>query len=142
MLVDRTEPKATVKISMRIGQRLPLFTGAFGRCLAAQSPLSRTEIEGRFNKIRLARPPDFDQWFAGLNEVCEVGLAVDRGNLAIGITTVAIALADSTDQPFPAVSAIGISGQIDDAKLEGLSRDMLRLGKTADQRGWQAKNDL
>lgn len=67
---------------------------------------------------------------------CEVGLAVDRGNLAIGITTVAIALADSTDQTFPAVRAIGISGQIDDAKLECLSRDMLRLGKTADHRGW------
>ncbi|EIE48955.1 transcriptional regulator [Citreicella sp. 357] len=128
VLVDRTEPTATVQISMRIGQRLPLFTGAFGRCFAAQSPLPRAAIERRFKKIRLARPPDFDQWFAGLDHVREVGLAVDRGNFAIGITTVAITLPGPRDQPFLAVSAIGISEQIDDAKLESLSRDMLRLG--------------
>lgn len=135
VLVDRTEPTATVQISMRIGQRLPLFAGAFGRCFAAQSRLSKAEIERRFNKIRLARPPDFNQWYAGLDHVREVGLAVDRGNFAIGITTAAIALADAKDHPFLAVSAIGISEQIDDSKLESLSREMLGLAKTAGGKG-------
>jgi DNA-binding IclR family transcriptional regulator len=120
---------------MRIGQRLPLFTGAFGRCFAAQSRLPRAKMERRFKKIRLARPPDFDQWYAGLGHVRQAGFAVDRGNFALGITTVAIALADAKDQPFLAVSAIGISEQIDDARLEALSRDMLVLAKIAAQRG-------
>ena len=135
VLVDRTEPTATVQISMRIGQRLPLFTGAFGRCFAAQSHLSRAEIECRFNKIRLARPLEFDQWYAGLDHVRDVGMAVDRGNFAIGITTAAIALADAKDQPFLAVSAISISEQIEDSKLDSLSREMLELAKIAGQRG-------
>ncbi|MEZ5676257.1 transcriptional regulator, IclR family [Thalassovita litoralis] len=135
VLVDRAEPTATVQISMRIGQRLPLFSGALGRCFATLSNLPKAKMERQFKKVRLARPLDFDQWYTELQQVREAGFAVDRGNFAIGITTVAIALSDAKGQPFLAVSAIGISEQIDDAKLEALSHNMLGLAKIAEQKG-------
>ncbi|MGD9861885.1 MAG: IclR family transcriptional regulator [Pseudodonghicola sp.] len=135
LLVDRTEPTSTVQISMRIGQRLPMFVGALGRCLAAQSDLPRSKMERRFNKIRLARPIDFETWYDEVQKVREAGFAVDRGHFSLGITTVAVGIPDANMQPFLAISAIGISEQIDDAKLEALSQDMLTLARIATQQG-------
>lgn len=131
LLVDRAEPVSTVQISMRIGQRLPMFVGALGRCLAASSNLPRKELRSRFDRIRWARPIDFDTWLAEVEQVRQRGYAVDRGHFARGIITVSVALRDASDAPFLAISAIGISEQIDDDRLNGLAGEMLELVESA-----------
>jgi len=133
LLVDRAEPVSAVQISMRIGQRLPMFVGALGRCFAAQSPLPKSEIEHLFKQARLARPIEFENWYNNLQETRDRGFAVDEGNFSIGITTVAVTIENGINAPFLAVSAIGISAQIDAEKLKGLSQEMLPLSKMSTQ---------
>lgn len=135
LLVDRAEPSTTVQISMRIGQRLPMFVGALGRCFAAQSGLEKSRIERRFRRIRLAQPIDFEQWYREVQQVHQNGYAVDRGNFSRGITTAAVGIPDANNQPLLAVSAIGISEQIDDTRLAALCQDLLALARNARQHG-------
>ncbi|MGR3700137.1 MAG: IclR family transcriptional regulator [Roseovarius sp.] len=136
LLVDRAEPSTTtVQISMRIGQRLPMFVGSLGRCFAAQSGLEKAKMERRFRKIRLARPIDFEEWYQEVQKVHETGYAVDRGNFSRGITTAAVGIPDANNRPLLAISAIGISEQIDDEKLDALCQDLLGLARNARQHG-------
>ncbi|WP_456388386.1 IclR family transcriptional regulator [Profundibacter sp.] len=131
LLVDRAEPISAVQISMRVGQRLPMFVGALGRCFAAHSPLPKSKIERRFKAARFARPIEFDEWYNDVLQVRERGFAVDEGYFSLGITTVAITIANGINPPFLAVSAIGISAQIDAEKLNNLSQEMLAISKMA-----------
>lgn len=131
LLVDRAEPNTTVQISMRIGQRLPLLAGALGRCLAVQSGMTRDETEERFNRIKFATPINFDDWYSQLEQVRRDGYALDQGNFSRGVTTASVGIASPEGKPFLAVSAIAVSAQIDDARLEDLVQDLLALKRTS-----------
>lgn len=135
LLVDRAEPNTPVQISMRIGQRLPLLAGALGRCIAVQSGMTRSELQRRYNRIRLATPLGFDDWFKQLDQVREDGYAVDQGNFSRGITTVSVGIASPEGQPFLAISAIAVSAQIDDDGLDALVRDLVTLKQTSSLSG-------
>ena len=129
LLVDRAEPVAAIQTSMRIGQRLPMLVGALGRCFAAYSNLSRAELKRRFSKIRLARPIDFDDWMAEVNQVRDAGYAVDEGYFSPGITTLAVPIRESDGAPRLAVSAIAIAAQLDDVKRRELSSELVALSR-------------
>ena len=133
LMVDRAEPNSALQLSMRIGQRLPMFTGAFGRCFAAKSELPKSKIETLFKRIRSARPIPFAEWFEQVEEARERGFAYDRGNYALGITTVAVIITNSDGKPFLAVSAIGITDQISDEMLNQLGGDLLELARCSNQ---------
>jgi len=134
LLVDRAEPVSAVQISMRVGQRLPIFVGALGRCFAAHSDLSKSKMERRFNKVRFARAIEFEEWFQDVLKARESGFAVDEGYFSIGITTAAVAIENGINPPFLAISAIGISAQIDAEKLNDLSQELLAVSKMAAQK--------
>ena len=127
LLVDRAEPNTPVQISMRIGQRLPVLAGALGRCMAVQSGMAKSELQRRYNRIRLATPMDFEDWFSQLVRVREDGYALDQGHFARGITTISVGIANSAGQPFLAISAIAVSAQIDEERTDALIHDLLNL---------------
>lgn len=132
VLVDRAEPQAALHISMRIGQRLPMFVGSLGRCFAARADLPEAELKARFEKVRLARPISFADWLREVDATRAQGFAVDRGVFAAGITTVAVGLPDSFGRPFLAVSAIGVSEQLDNV-WQSLAQDMITLARNVSQ---------
>jgi len=45
VLVDRAESSAAIRVHMSIGQRLPMFIAALGRCMAANRPVARATQE-------------------------------------------------------------------------------------------------
>lgn len=127
VLVDRAEPASAIQISMRIGQRLPMLVGAFGRCFAASGDFSRSELKKRYARIRLAQPIDFDDWMKEVEVVRNQGFAVDIGNFSPGITTVSALIRETNRPPRLAVSAIGIGAQLTPSKIEELSSEILAL---------------
>lgn len=127
LLVDRAESTSDVQISMRIGQRLPEFVGALGRCFAAYSSLSQDEIRSRFSKIRFKRPLNFDEWWSQVELVKKESFAVDDGYFSEGIITVAVPVFGNGETLRMAVSAIAIAAQMDAATLRALISEMLKL---------------
>lgn len=129
VLIDLVESDGPVKIAMRIGQRLPIFAGALGRCFAAHDTFSRDALRRTYAKVRGFDPVPFDQFVRESEEARERGYAVDVGNFARGITTVSSVIVDAGRNPIIAVSGVALSANLQPAAATALGED---LANTAD----------
>ena len=121
VLVERADAESAVRIHMTVGQRLPIFIGALGRCMAAFSGLSKEFIRQQFELLRWENPPEFDEYWDDLKEARTRGYAIDRDHFVRGITTIAAPVFDATGAPVLVVSAVGFSGQFSDAALRAIA---------------------
>lgn len=135
ILVELAETNAAMRVHMNVGQRLPLFIGAFGRCMAARSTLSKVALRRAFDTLRWQDAPAFNAWLQEVKAAGSRGFAVDVDHYVRGVTTVAASVAGADDAPVMAVSAVGFSAQFGQRELISLAeavRDTaLRLGTAA-----------
>ena len=129
VLVERADAESAVRIHMSVGQRLPIFVGALGRCMAAFSGLPKEDIRRNFNALRWESPPEFDEYWDDLEDTRSKGFAIDRDHFVRGITTLAAPVFDAVDMPVLVVSAIGFTGQFSDAALRALADEAKACGK-------------
>lgn len=130
VLVERADAESAVRIHMTVGQRLPIFIGALGRCMAAFSGLSKDEMRRKFDGLRWEDPPEFDEYWDDLEKTRTQGYALDRDHYVRGITTVSAPVFDADSNPILAVSAIGFSGQFSDSAVRVLAQELLEHSKT------------
>jgi DNA-binding IclR family transcriptional regulator len=126
VLVDRADNDAAMRVHMSIGQRLPLFIAALGRCMAAHSGLSRAALKKRFAVLRWEDAPSFEAYCTEVEAVRIKGYAIDAGHYVKGVTTVSAAVVDAGGQPVMAISAVGFSAQLTGAKLKALGEELRR----------------
>lgn len=124
VLVDRAESDSSVRVHMSIGQRLPMYIAALGRCMAVHSGLEPAELEKRFDALRWDDKPPFAEYMAGVKEVEKCGYATDSGNYVKGVSTVSAAVLDSTGKAVMAISAVGFSAQLNRTALKSLGEDL------------------
>lgn len=124
VLVDLAEAGSTIRIHMSIGQRLPMYLAALGRCMAAFSGLDSRELRSRISSLRWEDGPSFEAYLQDLDFVREHGYAVDHGNYVKGITTVSSPILDETGSPVMAISAVGISAQFTAKSIRTLGEDL------------------
>lgn len=126
VLLDRADTASAVRIHMTLGQRLPLFIGALGRCFAAFSGMQREDIRTHFDMLRWASPPDFEEYWDDVQETRERGYAIDRDHFMLGITSVAAPVLDDKNIAVMVINGIGFTGQFTDLSLRSLTDDLLR----------------
>src|SRR5690606_7702298 len=80
VLVDLAESGSTRRIHRSIGQRLPMYIAALGRCMAAHSGLSTLELRRKVSELRWEEGPSFETYMREVEEVRRNGYAVDHGN--------------------------------------------------------------
>ncbi|MCP1337018.1 IclR family transcriptional regulator [Futiania mangrovi] len=124
VLVDRAESDAAMHVSMNIGQRLPLFLGALGRCFAAYSQMPPEELRSRYEAIRLQDPQTFEDWMEDVEEVHRRGYAIDRGNYVRGVTTISAPILNKQGEPVLAMSAVAFSAQVGARETRELAQDI------------------
>lgn len=133
VLAGFVEAPHFMRLHMSVGQRLPLFVGAVGRAFAAELHLSDDEIQHEFSQLRWQAPPDIGEYRRQVDEYSRMGYAVDAGNFAPGITTVAILLKDAGDEPRFGISAIRISGQVDTHEVHEIGRALVQMKADIEQ---------
>ena len=126
VLVDRADNDAAMRVHMNIGQRLPLYIAALGRCMAAHSGLSRAALKQRFAALRWEDALTFDAYWSEVEAARGNGYAIDAGHYVKGVTTVSAAVLDAGGQPVMAISAVGFSAQLTGARLKALGADLRR----------------
>lgn len=131
VLVDRADNDAAIRVHMNIGQRLPLFIAALGRCMAAHSGLPRAALKKRFAALRWEDAPSFETYWNEVEAARTKGYATDAGHYVKGVTTVSAPILDGAGQPVMAISAVGFSGQLTGAKLKALGEDLRRRSAQA-----------
>ncbi|WP_151448937.1 IclR family transcriptional regulator [Lacisediminimonas profundi] len=120
VLLDRADHEAAIRVHMSIGQRLPMYIAALGRCMAAYSRLEPEQLRLHFENLRWESGPTFDEYLLEIEEVRKRGYAVDSGSYVKGVTTVSAAVLDESERPVMAISAVGFSGQLDKTAIKAL----------------------
>lgn len=124
LLVDRADNESAVRVHMSIGQRLPMYIAALGRCMAAHSGLSAAELRSRVSELRWDASPSFEQYLAEVDEARRLGYAVDRSQYVKGVTTASAPILDSGERPIMAISAVGFAAQLDAHAVQSLGEDL------------------
>jgi DNA-binding IclR family transcriptional regulator len=124
VLVDLADNPAAIRAHMTIGQRLPMYLAALGRCMAAYSDLSVDELRSRVESFRWENAPSFEEYYAEVQDVKERGYAVDNGNYVKGVTTVSAPVIDANKHAVMAISAVGFSAQLNRAAIRALGEDL------------------
>jgi DNA-binding IclR family transcriptional regulator len=105
---------------MSIGQRLPMYIAALGRCMAAASSLSTDALREKFSALRWENRPTFEAYKKAVNEARFNGFAVDQDHYVKGVTTVSSAIVDDANRPVMAISAVGFSAQLNKTRVKEL----------------------
>lgn len=124
VLVDRAENDSAIRVHMSIGQRLPMYIAALGRCMAAHSGLSKDELRRRFESLRWEDGPPFSTYFKEVEEARKRGYAFDEANYVKGVTTVSAAVLDAGGRPVMAISAVGFAAQVSSVQIRKIGEEL------------------
>lgn len=127
VLASVSQSRSAFQIQMKLGQRLPIYIGAFGRVLAAQNAVPKADLKREFDAMRWARTPDFEDYWADVEHAARTGWALDVGDFAIGVTSVATAVKGPDGQVRHGLVATMFNGQLDDTRIAALADDLLHL---------------
>jgi DNA-binding IclR family transcriptional regulator len=126
VVVAMAQAPTFLKIQVGLGSRFPAYISATGRCVAAQSGLSRSQLKQRFTALQWQDPPAFDDWLRQVETARREGVAVDPGNYIRGFTVVA-ALVEGPAGMRQAVSIVSVSRQVEGRTLTNLKSDTKAL---------------
>lgn len=124
VLVDRADNDSAIRVHMNIGQRLPTYIAALGRCIAAQEGLSQAALRGAFEKLRWENAPSFQTYCREVEQARARGYALDEGSYVRGVTTASAAVVDADGRAVMAISAVGFSAQFKAGELKALGEDL------------------
>jgi DNA-binding IclR family transcriptional regulator len=124
VLVDVAQSPTAVRVQMDVGQRLPLYIAAFGRCLAAHEDLAKEELRAHFDVMRWQDPPDFEDYYQDVRAAAKLGYALDKDHFSRGATTVASLIFDDSNNPVMAISAVGFTAALEGERLTRIAEDI------------------
>jgi DNA-binding IclR family transcriptional regulator len=111
VLVDFADSELATRIHMTVGQRLPLLSGAMGRCVAAHSDLAPLQIAQALGEMRWVRPPSQERYRKEVAEALRRGWAVDDGDFLPGICTIAAPVLDGAGRVRYCIANTFFSGE-------------------------------
>lgn len=131
VLTDVMESPLSTRIHLSTGQRLPLYLGAMGRCIAAQHDLGRTELAPILAELRWQTPPSIESYLKDVAFARESGWSIDEGNYLRGVTTVAAVITDDRGKVSHCMTSSLFSGQHERETLNEIGRAMAGLSAEA-----------
>ena len=117
VLTDRFTAPNILHAVLAQNSRLPVFSGAIGRCYAATKGLTEAQTRRGFNTVRWQDAPSFESYWADVLEARETGTGFDRSQLFRGLDIVASLARDAEGVPRLGMSSITIAGQQTDETL-------------------------
>jgi len=120
--------ESDVHIQMREGQRLPSLLGATGRILVGYAGLTEEELRHKFVRLRWQAAPAFQAYMEQSKQAKRRGYAIDDGNYARGVLTVAAPVLNSDDDLSLIVAATMFSGQHGPSTLHEIGAALSNLG--------------
>lgn len=127
VLVDRAIAATPVRLDMEVTRRMPAFIGAIGRAYAARSGLPADALRTRFEGLRWEGEIDFERYLRDVEEARARGFAIDRETLYRGINTAAAVVPRPDGPPRLGISAIGLAGVLDEARLSAVGAELSAL---------------
>ncbi|MEO1986450.1 MAG: helix-turn-helix domain-containing protein [Martelella sp.] len=121
VLTDRFTAPNIPHVVLAQNSRLPVFSGAIGRCYAATRGLTEAETRKGFGTVRWQDAPRFESYWDDVLKARETKAAFDRGHLFRGLDIVASIARDAEGVPRLGMSSITIAGQQTDDSLDAIA---------------------
>lgn len=125
--------RSPFRLYVEVGSRVPAFTSATGRLVAAYAELPEAELARKFKTLAWDNAPDFATWMKEMRMVKRKGFAIDRGNYMSGITVIAVPILDALQRMTHAVVALGVSDQLTSARAQALAADLRQAAEGLSQ---------
>ncbi len=129
VLISSAQNNSTFQVQMQVGQRVPMYIGAFGRVLAYHHKLGQRELMTHFSALRWGDAPSFADYWADVEAVGVRGWAADIGNFARGVASVAVPIFEDPGGIRHGIVATTFQGQQSNEEIERLALDLVRASK-------------
>lgn len=134
MIVQIAVSDAPVRISLSVGQILPLLLGAQGQVMAAFSGIDTQELRRQFDLLNFGRPISFDTFMSNVDDTRRRGWSVDEGYIVRGTVSISVPVFDRVRLPMFACSATMFSGQYDADNASRIAQDLRAIGESIERR--------
>ncbi len=126
VLVAFADSELATRIHMTVGQRLPMFIGAMGRCLAAQQNLSAAQAAEAIEPLRWARRPTPERYRREVLQAQRRGWAMDDGDFMAGVTTIAAPIVDGSNTVRYCIANTLFQGQASEQEIQAIGEETAR----------------
>lgn len=124
VLVGYADSAAAFRIHLTVGQRLPIASGAAGRCVMAFSDFDSAAIRRSLEKVKWAEVPNPKKYIADLEMIRQRGYAIDEGQFIKGVTTLAAPGITPAEAIEYIVTATMFTGQYPHDRMLLISEDL------------------
>ena len=124
LLVTKSDGDAMMRVHMNVGQRIPQFISAAGRCMAAFSGVSRREVQQAFRHLRWEQEPGFEDYWASVEQVRERGYAQDIDQYVRGVSSVSAPVLGPAGRPIAMLSNSSITQRMPAPRLSAIGIDL------------------
>ena len=130
--VDRIESQENLRMTTRVGERLPIHIEASGKIfLAFVSPALRNEVISRAYKkpSTSGKPLSREALLDDLKKIQALGYAVSHGESAAGASCVSAPVFDATGKPIAAITISGPTIRMTDDKVSEYASRVMAAAK-------------
>jgi DNA-binding IclR family transcriptional regulator len=120
-----------MRIQMTLGQRVPRLIGAVGRSIAADLNLTAEEMRQEYDQLQWQTEPSFEGYLADVERTRRLGYALDVGNFALSVCTVATTIKDDAGDVRFGISGITFNRPYDEAEIDRIGRALVELSRAA-----------
>jgi DNA-binding IclR family transcriptional regulator len=118
-----------ISLHVNVGSRFPSLISATGRCVAASSGLSKSELKESFDELKWEKRPRFEDWYSDVLRAQDEGYAIDRGNYIKAITVIATVLPPSPDRAVRGIAVVGFDHLMTEKLLSSLRGELLAAAR-------------
>lgn len=123
--IDKMEPNNTIRMSSRIGKRIPMYCTAVGKSM--MSYMNDNEIKKIWDSSTIMQITpksivDFDEYMTTINQVRKEGFARDEEENELGIRCIGAAILDYKNEVCGAISISGPTGRFTLEKISPYSK--------------------
>jgi DNA-binding IclR family transcriptional regulator len=134
LLQEVFDSPSVTRVHLGLGQRIPLYAGATGRCVVAIQRKPRRTMQQIIGALRWQLPPPLDEYEASVQHVLDHGWSLDRNNHIRGLTSVAAPIRAGERTVRHCITATSFSGQHDDDRLAEIGEELAAIARRAEQR--------
>ena len=123
-----------IRIHLTSGQRLPVYIGAMGRCVAARREMSEMQIRTEIERLKWHDAPSPNSYLKDARAVSVRGWAMDDANYLGGVTTLASPIRAPGNPVAYCLTATSFRGQLSQERLEEAGQNLAKLASSAELR--------
>lgn len=117
-------PAEEVRLSIAVGQQIPMTSGAHGRCFLAFDSDDEAEVRRivatGIASVTAATITDPYRFLEAVREVRRTGYAISHGELTPGFSAVDVPIFDTTGRVELVISSMYVTSQMDEGRLADL----------------------